>query len=159
MGPLAILPHVERNHERRDPRLPLTLEVRVKPLASSPSGSAEAKDGPPAEAAPADASTRRGHTRNVAAGGAFVELDDDGSLAVGAPILLEIDAPSLHEPVEVRGEVRWVRPSAETAGGFGVRFIEADRRASAALSALLEAKNLVEGPAEPEDSDDEGGAP
>jgi len=112
-----------RPDERRDPRVPLTLEVRFL-------------EGQTVE------HPRSGRTGNVGQGGAFV-ICDGPAPAVGSAVELTLEAPTMHQAVEFRGEVRWVKDEPHEPAGFGVRFIEADRRAAAALSALMQAQSMV----------------
>ncbi|MGZ3447053.1 MAG: TIGR02266 family protein, partial [Myxococcaceae bacterium] len=67
-------------------------------------------------------------TENLSRGGLFVQTAE--RFSVGQQVELTVGFPGLLEPVALRGEVVWVRPSREeTAGGVGLRVAdEADRR-------------------------------
>jgi uncharacterized protein (TIGR02266 family) len=126
--------------------MPLSLEVRFLPADAAadvpapgePAGTSADADG----LAPVTVGPRSGRTENLGRGGAFIRCLGS-SPAVGTAVQLSLDAPALHQPLELRGEVRWVSDEPHEPAGFGVRFIEADRRAAAALSALLTAQSLV----------------
>jgi uncharacterized protein (TIGR02266 family) len=88
---------------------------------------------------------RAGITRNVSAAGAFVATRAE--LRVGELVTLRLAIPGYSVAIPVRAEVRWVRPSAETAGrsaGAGLRFVEPSIAASASIAALLQ--GAVTGP-------------
>ncbi len=69
-------------------------------------------------------------------GGAFVEADHLPE--VGTEVRLSVRAPTSWERIELRGQVRWVRPQAE-GRGFGIRFVDLTPAEARALHALLQA--------------------
>jgi uncharacterized protein (TIGR02266 family) len=107
------------DEQRQHPRVPLILQVEY----------------PEREGYLAD------ETENLSAGGAFVRTDRE--LKVGEVVPLKISFPGLLEPVEVVGQVAWVRAAgAERPPGVGVRIPEnrvEDRAKLASLIARLEA--------------------
>jgi len=69
-------------------------------------------------------------TRNIGVGGAFIE---DADLAVGTVLELELQLEGRAAPLPMVGEVRWCGPGRDgSAGGIGLRFIDAE------VEALLE---------------------
>jgi uncharacterized protein (TIGR02266 family) len=88
-----------RSHYRGKPRPGRRVEVKY----TSPGG------------------THAAFTRNIGVGGAFIETDTPER--TGTPLTLHLSVPTTHEPIEVRGEVRWVTPGRdEQPGGMGVKF-------------------------------------
>jgi len=65
-----------------------------------------------------------GLSENMSEGGLFVATHD--MQPIGTMVDLKFKLPMHDEPLEVRGEVRWVRPysqDVEAAPGMGVRFV------------------------------------
>lgn len=67
------------------------------------------------------------YTKNISKGGTFIKTKKP--LDVGTEFLFKLAVPSLAEPLELRGQVKWVVPE-ESAGqgqsaGMGIRFIYA----------------------------------
>lgn len=92
---------------------------------------------------PGAALEQAGRTADVGLGGAFVETHRP--LAVGTGVVLILNAPTAWNPLEIRGEVRWVSDgSGPRPTGFGVRFVELDRTHAAALYDLLHAVAFAE---------------
>ncbi len=96
---------MDNEDKRGDPRTPFVLRVNFR-----------------------DRSDCLDATENLSRGGLFVQTDE--RFSVGQRVELTVGFPGLLEPVALRGEVVWVRPSREqTAGGVGLRVAdEADRR-------------------------------
>ncbi len=72
----------------------------------------------------ADGSARQAHTRNIGVGGAFVVTP--APEPPGTRLTLSVHVPTATEPIQVRGEVRWVAPAGAEPGGMGVRFDDLD---------------------------------
>ena len=78
--------------------------------------------------------------RDLGLGGAGLELPDAPALEAQAPITLEVTAPTLWDPLILRGTVAWLRRGA--AGKpmrTGVRFEHHDAAALYALYQMLDA--------------------
>lgn len=77
--------------------------------------------------------TLEGHVTDVSADGLFFAsdfLDDEGEIA-----RIWVVVPSRPEPLELRGEVRWVS-DAPTGAGMGVRFVDVNLEDRLLLSSL-----------------------
>ena len=95
-----------------------------------------------AEFAPDQASVR---VKNLSLGGALIELvadEDQGLLRLDAPLLLELVAPSLWDPLVLRGRVAWLRrASADRAIRTGIRFEHREEGGLFTLFQLLAAQS------------------
>jgi uncharacterized protein (TIGR02266 family) len=90
----------------------------------------------------AGAVTSAGRTRNISPDGAFIATGQ--ALRVGEIVALRFAFPGYLVPVGVWAEVRWTRPAGEGGGGpigAGVRFVDPSIAASAAIAALLHARD------------------
>jgi uncharacterized protein (TIGR02266 family) len=69
-----------------------------------------------------DGAPRRAHTRDIGVGGAFVVTTTPEP--PGTRLTLSVHVPTASEPIQVRGEVRWVTPGgvAGAPPGMGLRF-------------------------------------
>ena len=98
------------------------------------------------------------YTKNISKGGTFIKTDRP--LEVGTMFQFHLTVPVSSEPIELRGEVRWVvRPGERTAGdspaadeelrvdgmdgvdemgGMGIRFVYADPEERARLERTVE---------------------
>jgi uncharacterized protein (TIGR02266 family) len=64
-------------------------------------------------------------TRNIGVGGAFIAVATP--LAVGTPLVIDVQIPGATAPHSVRGEVRWVSGANDELGvGMGVKFVDVD---------------------------------
>jgi hypothetical protein len=108
----------ESRHFRSGSRKPVTLPVRYRHSADR-------------------AFEHSATTSDISLGGAFVEAAQPPP--VGSRLLLVLSSPTAWDPIEVPGEVRWVRE-----GGFGVRFEELSAAQAAALYELLHAHHYLE---------------
>src|SRR4029453_14007282 len=82
--------------KRADPRAPFVLRVNFR-----------------------DRSDCMDATENLSRGGLFVQTSE--SFRIGQVVHLSVGFPGLLEPVALKGEVVWVRPGREGAGGGGGR--------------------------------------
>jgi len=71
------------------------------------------------------------YTRNISTGGLFVA--SRRAPAIGSRILFKLYPPGQEFPIDLPGEVAWLRPG----GGFGVRFAPASRAARDRLQQLV----------------------
>lgn len=86
------------------------------------------------------------YTKNISKGGTFIKTDRP--LEVGTMFRFHLTVPVSSEPIELRGEVRWVvRPGEREAGdlpagdeeaGMGIRFVYADPEERARLESTVE---------------------
>jgi uncharacterized protein (TIGR02266 family) len=79
-----------------------------------------------------------GFTENLSRGGVFVATHQ--LKPVGSSIELTITLPGSETPIRAKGEVRWLRSYNEQSDappGMGVRFLEVDPQALAAIDAFL----------------------
>jgi type IV pilus assembly protein PilZ len=78
------------------------------------------------------------YTRNISRGGTFVRSEDP--LPIGTRFLLKLLIPTLEQPLQLEGEVRWTRPPGDPAGepGMGIRFLFPDDNARAVVDAAVE---------------------
>lgn len=81
--------------------------------------------------------------KNLGLGGAYVELSDGAEaeqtmLRLDASVVLEVTAPSLWDPLILRGRVAWLRRSSgDKPARFGVRFEHQEEGTLFALFQLL----------------------
>jgi len=64
------------------------------------------------------------YTKNISKGGTFIKTERP--LDIGTVFLFKLQVPALSDPVELRGEVRWiVTPESEPGRdpGMGIRFV------------------------------------
>jgi type IV pilus assembly protein PilZ len=95
--------------ERRDdPRVPIELRVEYKKLNTFFAD----------------------YTKNICKGGTFIRTKKP--LDVGTVFLFQLSVPTLHQPIEIRGEVKWIKRDGEPPppgvpedheAGMGIRFI------------------------------------
>ena len=98
--------HEKRKHFRNKPRPGRRMEVRYR-LAGSTAPGVTAM------------------TRNIGVGGAFIAAA--APLAVGTPLVVDIQIPGNTPPHKLRAEVRWVSGADSELGvGMGIRFIDVD---------------------------------
>jgi uncharacterized protein (TIGR02266 family) len=71
------------------------------------------------------------YTRNISTGGLFV--DSKLAPSIGTRILFRLYPPGRETPIDLPGEVAWLRPG----GGFGVRFAATSRPARDQLQKLV----------------------
>lgn len=110
---------------RREKRQPVQMRVRFR---------RDAQDA---------ALTHEGSTNDLGLGGAFVETEIPP--AVGSRVVLTVSAPTAWEPLELHGEVRWVKDGGDgDPSGFGVRFHELDGREATALYELVHSASYAE---------------
>jgi type IV pilus assembly protein PilZ len=79
------------------------------------------------------------YTRNISRGGTFVRTDRP--LAVGTRFLFKLSIPGLSGPLELTGEVRWIRRQTEAPGGepgMGIQFIFEDDSERAVIDGVVE---------------------
>src|SRR5262245_57337769 len=86
------------------------------------------------------------YTRNISKGGTFIKTDKP--LGVGTLFLFRLYIPTLAEPLELRGEVRWIRregdpppagdPDGPTEGGMGIRFVFDNKRQRVSVDKTVE---------------------
>jgi type IV pilus assembly protein PilZ len=96
------------NERREGPRLPIQLKVEYKKLNTFFAD----------------------YTKNICKGGTFIRTKKP--LDVGTVFVFQLAVPTLAEPIEIRGEVRWVKREGELSPpgvaedhdpGMGIRFI------------------------------------
>ena len=81
--------------------------------------------------------------RNLGLGGACIELRGDAaqtspSLDLETPIVIQVTAPTLWDPLSLQGKIAWVRPAEPgVATRAGVRFEHRDASSLYALFQLL----------------------
>ena len=83
---------------------------------------------------------RRGRLVDLGLGGAQVELERSAESPppeLDDALLLEIEAPTLWDPLSLRGRVAWVRSLPSTKVRFGVRFEHREEGGLFGLSRLL----------------------
>jgi hypothetical protein len=82
--------------------------------------------------------------RDLGLGGACVELGDKAQpLRLDSPVTLEVTAPTLWDPLVLRGRVAWVRPGREdNPTKAGVRFEHTEQSGIFALFQLLTAHSF-----------------
>lgn len=71
-----------------------------------------------------------GITKNIGAGGIFLKIPlliEKDSMLIGDKLELEINLPTVHEPVRAVGEIRWVEPKKPKQAykfAVGIKFAE-----------------------------------
>ena len=66
-------------------------------------------------------------TENLSAGGLFIQTDL--SFRIGEEVRVELSFPGLLDPIEINGEVAWVRgPADERGAGVGLQVKDPDER-------------------------------
>src|SRR4051812_42421850 len=77
------------------------------------------------------------YTRNISKGGTFIGTESP--LSVGTQFTFKLVVPALSEPLELTGEVRWVRDRGpEGDAGMGIQFIFANDSERAVIDQLVE---------------------
>jgi type IV pilus assembly protein PilZ len=74
------------------------------------------------------------YTKNISRGGTFVRTETP--LEVGTQFAFKLSMPALAEPLQLIGEVRWVRSEGEA--GMGIQFIYQDEDQRIAIDQLVE---------------------
>jgi type IV pilus assembly protein PilZ len=92
------------------------------------------------------------YTRNISKGGTFIKTKKP--LPVGTMFLFKLFVPALHDPLVLRGEVRWIRREGEAAAetqteggpddpGMGIRLVYDDENQRRDIDGVVE-KLMVE---------------
>ncbi len=98
----------QKGDRRDDPRVPIELRVEYKKLNTFFAD----------------------YTKNICKGGTFIRTKKP--LDVGTIFLFQLSVPTLESPIEIRGEVKWIKRDGEPAppgvaedheAGMGIRFI------------------------------------
>jgi type IV pilus assembly protein PilZ len=79
------------------------------------------------------------YTRNISRGGTFVRTDRP--MDVGTRFLFRLTVPGLSRPLQLTGEVRWLRHPDEVPGadaGMGIQFVFADDEERAVVDGVVE---------------------
>jgi type IV pilus assembly protein PilZ len=79
------------------------------------------------------------YTKNISRGGTFVRTNRP--LDVGTRFVFKLLIPALAEPLQLTGEVRWIRKEAEPGTGepgMGIQFIFADDAQRAVVDQVVE---------------------
>ena len=79
------------------------------------------------------------YTKNISRGGTFVRTDHP--LAVGTRFVFKLSIPTLARPLELTGEVRWVRREGEEPPGepgMGIQFVFEDDQQRALVDGVVE---------------------
>lgn len=104
-GPSSILCVSPPQEKRKEPRVPIELRIDYRKLNTFFAD----------------------YTKNISKGGTFIKTDKP--LGVGTRFIFKFALPELEEPVELRGEVRWVRHPGDPASddgndspGMGIQF-------------------------------------
>jgi type IV pilus assembly protein PilZ len=101
-------PSTDEDDRRDDPRMPIELRVEYKKLNTFFAD----------------------YTKNICKGGTFIRTQKP--LDVGTIFLFQLAVPTLDKPIEIRGEVKWVKRDGEPSppgvaedheAGMGIRFI------------------------------------
>ena len=110
--------------ERRDsPRAPIELKVEYKKLNTFFADS----------------------TKNICKGGTFIRTKKP--LDIGTIFLFQLGVPKMHKPIEIRGEVKWVKREGEPSPpgvaedhepGMGIRFIYESTEQRATIEGAVE---------------------
>lgn len=74
------------------------------------------------------------YTKNISRGGTFVRTDRP--LEVGTRFDFKLSIPALAEPLELTGEVRWVRHEGEA--GMGIQFVFEDEARRTLVDQLVQ---------------------
>jgi type IV pilus assembly protein PilZ len=80
-------------------------------------------------------------TKNISKGGTFIRTNKP--LDIGTEFLFKLYVPRLDEPLQIRGEVRWIVTEDQVgdshdAPGMGIRFIYEDDGERAAIEGVVE---------------------
>jgi type IV pilus assembly protein PilZ len=90
------------------------------------------------------------YTRNISKGGTFIKTKKP--LPVGTMFLFKLFVPALHDPLVLRGEVRWIRREGEVVveaqadgddPGMGIRLVYDDEKQRTDIDTVVE-KLMVE---------------
>src|SRR5579883_1121933 len=117
------MPPSDGNDRRADVRAPIELKVEYKKLNTFFAD----------------------YTKNICKGGTFIKTKKP--LDVGTIFLFQLGVPKLKEPIEIRGEVKWVKREGEPSPpgvpedhepGMGIRFIYETADERAALEGAVE---------------------
>jgi type IV pilus assembly protein PilZ len=101
-------PSTDEDDRRDDPRMPIELRVEYKKLNTFFAD----------------------YTKNICKGGTFIRTQKP--LEMGTIFLFQLAVPTLERPIEIRGEVKWVKRDGEPSppgiaedheAGMGIRFI------------------------------------
>jgi type IV pilus assembly protein PilZ len=78
------------------------------------------------------------YTKNISRGGTFVRTNRP--LDVGTTFVFKLLIPSLAEPLQLTGEVRWIRREEDHSGepGMGIQFIFANDQERALVDQVVE---------------------
>jgi type IV pilus assembly protein PilZ len=77
------------------------------------------------------------YTKNISRGGTFIGTENP--LEVGTRFTFKLAIPALTEPLQLTGEVRWVRPRSEEGdAGMGIQFIFANDSERAVIDQVVE---------------------
>jgi type IV pilus assembly protein PilZ len=85
------------------------------------------------------------YTKNISKGGTFIRTRKP--LDIGTEFLFRLSVPNLHEPLTIRGEVKWIVREGEAPPpgvapdhepGMGIRFIYADPEQREEIEAIVE---------------------
>jgi len=77
------------------------------------------------------------YTKNISQGGTFVRTTRP--LAVGTRFVFRLLVPALREPLQLTGEVRWIRREGEPGEpGMGIQFVFADDNERALVDQVVE---------------------
>jgi uncharacterized protein (TIGR02266 family) len=85
-----------------------------------------------------------GFTENLSEGGLFVATHL--VKPIGSVIDLKFKLPGREQPIEAKGEVRWVRPYQEhndVPPGMGIRFVDINSAQEAEVKAFLRARTPI----------------
>lgn len=112
---------------RSRPRIPVALDVQIERPALEADVTYDSEH-----------NFYAGFSENIGDGGLF--LQSWASHRVGDRVHLVLTLPDEDEPIELRGEVRWLRAydrASDTAPGVGVAFVDLDARARARIEAFV----------------------
>jgi type IV pilus assembly protein PilZ len=77
------------------------------------------------------------YTKNISRGGTFIRTDRP--LDVGTRFVFQLTVPGLSMPLELTGEVRWLRrPNEGPDPGMGIQFVFADDEQRAVIDTVVE---------------------
>jgi type IV pilus assembly protein PilZ len=79
------------------------------------------------------------YTKNISRGGTFVRTEHP--LEIGTRFAFKLTIPGLDRPLELDGEVRWLRRPGEQAGadaGMGIQFVFTDDEQRAVVDDMVE---------------------
>ena len=77
-------------------------------------------------------------TKNISKGGTFIQTAKP--LGIGTEFMFKLYVPTLNEPLQIRGRVKWVVPEAQgdEEPGMGIRFLYRDDSEREAVEGLVE---------------------